>query len=97
MILSRRAFASAAIAAPLLSASGVLRAAEPDLSGLRDITGGTAPIGAEERRGRLVRAQALMRANGIGAVLIESGSSLTYFTGIRWGRSERLTAAILPV
>ncbi|RZM11585.1 MAG: aminopeptidase P family protein, partial [Sphingomonas sp.] len=30
-------------------------------------------------------------------VLIDSGSSLTYFTGIRWGRSERLTAAILPV
>ncbi len=97
MILSRRAFAAAAITAPLLSASGVLRAAEPDLSGLRDLTGGTAPIGAEERRGRLARAQALMRANGIGAVLVESGSSLTYFTGIRWGRSERLTAAILPV
>ncbi len=97
MILSRRAFATAAITAPLLSASGVLRAAEPDLSGLRDLTSGTAPIGPEERRGRLARAQALMRANGIGAVLIESGSILTYFTGIRWGRSERLTAAILPV
>jgi Xaa-Pro aminopeptidase len=38
-----------------------------------------------------------MRANGIGAVLIEPGSSLIYFTGVRWGRSERLTAAILPV
>ncbi|RZM14692.1 MAG: aminopeptidase P family protein, partial [Sphingomonas sp.] len=97
MNLSRRAFASAALALPALSASGVLRAAEPDLAGLRDITRGIAPIGPEERRSRLIRAQALMRANGIGAVLIESGSSLTYFTGIRWGRSERLTAAILPV
>ncbi len=38
-----------------------------------------------------------MKANGIGAVLVESGSSLTYFTGVRWGRSERLTAAVLPV
>uniref|UniRef100_UPI0025FACB48 M24 family metallopeptidase n=1 Tax=uncultured Sphingomonas sp. TaxID=158754 RepID=UPI0025FACB48 len=34
---------------------------------------------------------------GIGAVLIEPGSSLIYFTGVRWGRSERLTAAVLPV
>jgi Xaa-Pro dipeptidase len=38
-----------------------------------------------------------MAANGIGAVLIEPGASLVYFTGSRWGRSERLTAAILPV
>ena len=38
-----------------------------------------------------------MRANGIGAVLIEPGSSLIYFTGVRWSRSERLTAAVLPV
>ncbi len=46
---------------------------------------------------RIARAQALMKANGIGAVLIEPGSSLIYFTGVRWGRSERLTAAVLPV
>ena len=96
MNLSRRAFATAALTLPALSASGVLRAAEPDLAGLRDLTAGTAPISAEERSGRLARAQALMRAQGIGAVLVESGSSLTYFTGIRWGRSERLTAAVLP-
>ena len=38
-----------------------------------------------------------MRANGIGAVLIEPGSSLVYFTGIRWGRSERAMLAVLPV
>ena len=44
----------------------------------------------------MARAQSLMRANGIGAVLIEPGASLVYFTGIRWHRSERLTAAVLP-
>ena len=32
----------------------------------------------------------------IGALLIESGASLEYFTGIRWHRSERTTAAIIP-
>ena len=81
----------------LLAMPSILRAAEPDLSALNNITGGTAPIGADERRARIARAQGLMKANGIGAVLIEPGSSLIYFTGVRWGRSERLTAAILPV
>ena len=32
----------------------------------------------------------------IGALLVESGTSLEYFTGIRWQRSERLTAAVIP-
>ena len=30
------------------------------------------------------------------ALLIEPGSSMTYFTGVQWWRSERLTAVILP-
>ena len=84
-------------AAALLPVAGVLRAAEPDLAGLADITTGTAPIGRAERLARIARAQGLMKANGIGAVLIEPGSSLDYFTGVRWSRSERLTAAVLPV
>ncbi|WP_294277353.1 Xaa-Pro peptidase family protein [uncultured Sphingomonas sp.] len=95
-LLSRRALIAAA-ALPLLVRPGLLRAAEPDLSALSDITGGAAPIGPEERARRLARAQGLMKANGIGAILIEPGSSMIYFTGVRWGRSERLTAAILPV
>ncbi len=97
MILARRSLLAAAVAAPLLARPGLLRAAEPDLSSLRDLTAGIAPIGAAERVSRVARAQALMRANGIGAVLIEPGSSLVYFTGVRWSRSERLTAAVLPV
>lgn len=88
---------AAALGAPFALAPSVLRAAEPDLWGLRDITTDAKPIGSVERAARVARAQALMRANGIGAVLIEPGSSLIYFTGVRWSRSERLTAAILPV
>ena len=94
--ITRRALVGAAAALPILSAA-VVRAAAPDLSGLRSLTTATAPIGPAERRARIERAQALMRATGIGAVLIESGSSLVYFTGVTWHRSERLTAAILPV
>jgi Xaa-Pro dipeptidase len=55
------------------------------------------PITPAERLGRVRRAQALMRANDIGAVLVEAGPSLDYFTGIRWGRSERLTGVVIPV
>ena len=91
---SRRQLIGAALALPL---ADMLRAAEPDLSGLSDITRGAVPIGAAERADRLRRAQALMRAGGIGAVVVEPGASLTYFTGVRWGRSERLTCAVLPV
>jgi Xaa-Pro dipeptidase len=54
------------------------------------------PISAQERMQRVARAQELMRQAGIGALLLEPGSSMLYFTGISWWRSERLTAAIIP-
>ena len=92
----RRAILAAAAAAPFVG-SAVARAAEPDLSALKDMTAGAVAIGADERRRRLATAQALMKAGGIGAILIEPGSSLVYFTGIRWGRSERAMLAILPI
>lgn len=96
-LISRRPLLGAAAAAPLLATAGLLRAAAPDLANLKDLTTDLTPIRPAERAARVARAQALMRANGIGAVLIEPGSSLVYFTGVRWSRSERLTAAILPV
>ena len=54
------------------------------------------PISSAERVQRLNKAQALMQQNGIGAILVEPGASLDYFTGVQWWRSERLTAAIIP-
>jgi Xaa-Pro dipeptidase len=92
---ARRALIAAAAAAPFLP--GAVRAAGPDLSALADMTKGAVAIGADERRARIARAQALMKASNIGAVLIEPGSSLLYFTGIRWGRSERALLAVLPM
>lgn len=94
--IDRRSLIVGAAVAPLLW-SAVARAAAPDLSGLADMTGDVKPITATERAARLAKAQKLMKANGIDAVLIEPGASLVYFTGVRWGRSERLTAAVLPV
>ena len=55
------------------------------------------PISSAERVQRLKKAQALMRQNGIGAVVIESGPSLDYFTGVQWWRSERLTGVVIPL
>ena len=54
------------------------------------------PISQAERLQRLARAKMLMQQNGIGAVVVEPGSSLDYLTGVQWHRSERLTAAVIP-
>ena len=54
------------------------------------------PIGREERLARLAKARSLMQSNGIGAIIVESGASLDYFTGVQWWRSERLTGAVIP-
>ncbi|MGL1311259.1 hypothetical protein ACSTKO_24935, partial [Vibrio parahaemolyticus] len=81
--LSRRELVGAAAQLPLLGAApSVLRGAEPDLAGLSDITTAVPRIGREERTARLARAQALMKANGIGAIIVEPGSSMIYFTGV---------------
>jgi Xaa-Pro dipeptidase len=54
------------------------------------------PISQAERLQRLARAKQLMQQSGIGSVIVESGSSLDYLTGVQWHRSERLTAAVIP-
>jgi Xaa-Pro dipeptidase len=66
-----------------------------DTAGLPNLAAKAFPIGREERMARIAKAKALMAANDIGALLIEPGSSLIYFTGVEWWRSERLTAAVL--
>jgi Xaa-Pro dipeptidase len=73
-----------------------LPASSAAVQNLQPITGGAVPISAAERQARIARAQQLMRAHGISAILVEPGSSLVYFTGVRWSRSERLTGAVIP-
>jgi Xaa-Pro dipeptidase len=71
-------------------------AAPTGLAGLVSMTAGAKPITVEERRARIARLQKLMVEQKIGALILESGSSLDYFTGIQWHRSERTTAAVIP-
>jgi Xaa-Pro dipeptidase len=54
------------------------------------------PISQAERLQRIAKARQLMQRNGIGSIVVESGSSLDYLTGVQWHRSERLTAAVIP-
>ena len=97
MRVSRREFlalsaAGAAIAGP----GGGLANASAPLTGLSSLTRSAAPIDAAEHGGRLAKLQGLLQRQRTGAMLIESGSTLEYFTGIRWWRSERTTAALVP-
>jgi Xaa-Pro dipeptidase len=63
---------------------------------LARMTGDVVPIAREEYLARIDQARRLMAEAGIGALMIEPGASMTYFTGVQWWRSERLTATILP-
>lgn len=94
---SRRSLLRAAGAMPLLALGGLARSATAETTELTNITQSVKPIDKAEREARLAQAQALMANHGIGSVVIEPGSSLVYFTGVSWWRSERLTCAILPL
>ncbi len=63
---------------------------------LKDMTGDVQPIRVEERKARVAKAQEIMRDKGVSALILEAGSAMVYFTGIRWWRSERLTAVVIP-
>ncbi|WP_188237537.1 M24 family metallopeptidase [Sphingopyxis sp. LK2115] len=92
--MHRRQFMrTAALTGLALTAS--VSALAADTAGLPNLAAAAVPIGTAERMARIAQARELMAANDIGALLIEPGSSLIYFTGVRWSRSERLTAAVL--
>src|SRR5215475_9536765 len=63
---------------------------------LRRMTDNVVPITLEERKGRIEKAQRLMREQRIDAIYIEPGSSMFYYTGMRWGTSERMFAMVIP-
>jgi len=66
------------------------------LNALESMTQGIAPITVEERQRRTEKARRLMAENDIDAIYLEAGSSLFYYTGIRWGLTERMMAAVIP-
>jgi len=59
------------------------------------MTADAAPIALPEFEARVAKAQTLMAAQGMEALYLHAGSSLYYFTGLRWHGSERMVGAIL--
>jgi Xaa-Pro dipeptidase len=68
----------------------------PAIAALTNRSAEATPISLAERDQRLDRARTLMHQNNIDAIVITTGNSLTYFTGLRWGQSERLFLWALP-
>jgi Xaa-Pro dipeptidase len=92
---NRRAFLSAAVAGALLTSRRSLAVSSPSAASAAPIEGAP-PITAAEHESRIAKLQSLMQRDKVAALLVEAGSSLEYFTGIRWWRSERTTAALIP-
>lgn len=95
--MHRRSFLTLAPAAALLPAAALAapKAALP-AAGLKSLTAGARPIAAAEHQARIAKLQRLMTDGHVGALIVESGSTLDYFTGVQWRRSERTTAAVIP-
>jgi Xaa-Pro dipeptidase len=68
----------------------------PAIAGLKNMTGGVEPISLDEHKARVARAQDLMEASGLDAILIGPSTSLTYFTGAEWSLSERFFGVVIP-
>jgi Xaa-Pro dipeptidase len=68
----------------------------PSIARLKSRKNEAIPISREEREHRLERARQLMAENTIDAIVLMAGTSLSYFTGIRWWGGERMFALVLP-
>lgn len=108
MPISRRQFTSAAsLAAGTLFTPGARRADAqegneaprpvPDVvRALKPLPGAPAAITDDERRTRIEKARRLMAENGLGAIVLEPGTSMAYFVDVRWGLSERPFLLVIP-
>jgi Xaa-Pro dipeptidase len=92
----RRFLLTVPVALAVSRPSGAELALPPDIAALPNRRAEAHPILPSERELRLDRARALMHNSRIEAIVLAGGSSLDYFTGIRWGNSERLFVFILP-
>jgi Xaa-Pro dipeptidase len=68
----------------------------PSISQLKSRKAEATPITREERQARQERARQLMSENALDAILLMEGTSLRYFTGVRWWGGERTFALVLP-
>jgi Xaa-Pro dipeptidase len=101
-MISRRKFLEVGVASacvvglPLSPPTQAQSALPPSLSALKSRKSEALPITREEREQRQERARKLMAENSLDAIVLMEGTSLRYFTGIRWWGGERMFALILP-
>ena len=104
MISRRRFLEAGGVTAGMAVTSHALAAAKgtddsslpPSLAKLKSRKSEASPITLEERHARQERARQLMSENGLDAILLMAGTSLQYFSGIRWWGGERTFALVLP-
>ena len=68
----------------------------PSIAALKSMKDRAKPIAAEERQARIEQARRLMAEHRIDALMLMGGTSLVYFSNLRFGGGERLFALILP-
>ena len=100
-MLSRRRFLASSAVVPVLASVPAFSqepksTLPPALAALKNRHSEAEPISSAEREQRFARARQLMQARGIDAVALIGGTSLVYFTGIRWWNSERLFVCVIP-
>jgi Xaa-Pro dipeptidase len=95
-MVSRRIFLRSAAGAPLMALAAGTGLRTATAADLKPMTADAKPIPVEERRTRIAKVQRLMGERKVAALLVEPGSTLDYFTGIRWRLSERITLAVIP-
>jgi Xaa-Pro dipeptidase len=102
-MISRRRFVQlGAMSGAVLGATSLAAVEEaqsplpPSIAGLKSMTDQAKPITLGERNERQQKARRLMVSDRIDALLLMEGTSLNYFTGIRWWGGERLFAMVLP-
>jgi Xaa-Pro dipeptidase len=101
-MLTRRHFLGSTAAATAMlgiasTSSGKSTRSEAPFAHLASRAHEATPISAEEHAARQQRARELMHAQGLDAIIVAEGTSLTYFSGAKWWGSERLFAMVLPV
>lgn len=68
----------------------------PSIAALSSMREQVRPIANDERRARIEKARGLMAKAKMNALVLTPGTSLLYFTNIRWSGGERLFACVIP-
>ncbi len=95
---SAAAAAGAALTGPdALQAQPTPQEMPPSIARLSSWADQATPISIEERAGRVANAKRLMTERGLDALMLTGGTSMIYFTNVRWGGGERLFTVVIPV